>query len=555
MDSELLIDSNVLDYLDNKTQEINLLLEKFNVRKTSGPHERISIDRLLSFLCVDYFPETTAISEIFLSQQYPIIPQAIIDAFHGVVSEAPLNIMKIFAERFLKLLKNEGWMRPLKAFCQRQYGLKKESDLFLIEIKDFSFSSIVYRLNFQIGHDNKKNICFFLKKISRLQASNELLYFNLQKKLLTIAKFSHIPTVLLNKDSQDALLLSPIIPGIESDTILSILMQTEEYISNNSDKIYIRKAIEVLIEGFFSHAALGDVLARNDRNFMNTFIAPVFEGVTQNNILNQLSNNEQVLSFSRFIAEKGNQSISLIGFDFTWLLDAVNVDWIFADISFGVSEINLLSLLAEFDVDSESNISSYEKRRKMILHYYQVYYNKLKSFINSSEVIISELKRSYSGSESQEKLKSFQEILKLIGDGKEFSIKIFRRYLVDYRIRKLYKVTLVSLYKQIIKSNDVDYMEAIEKSELLKYIPEQSIADTAYPSIMLELECFRGVLSNNDIAVLDKDKRKKISWESVIARIDALSELVDFKVCEELQVKKQFIINDATCLMEEIVNI
>jgi len=534
-------------YYETASKKINLLLEKYDIRNSKGELEEVAADNLKALLSFDGFFQSTPIQSIFFDQKQQFVPQEIILAFRSIISDSPTSIKAVFYNDFLTLLAKKGWDKPLITYFEKQYNFPSDGIIILDELKDFSFGTGVYRVTFQLRGPRREKVTLFLKGSSGVQSHNELLYFRLQKHFLSTACFAKMPFILSNTDNKEELLLSPLIPGVASDTIFSKLIQTHRNAKHDDNKQILKEALEVLIEAFLRHAALGDLLGRNDRHLRNSLIAPVVDGMPQKNTLEHLNNPEKILAYAKTIVTKKIEAFTLIDFDLAWLLGETNAGWILADIDFGLSELNLLSLLAEFnDYDSEMN-PFYEKRKEYIEHYFDVYCQKLEAILEKKEILFSEITKCFSPEVSEEKLKILTQEITLAEKSKESVVKLFERYLLNYRIRRVHKATLVALHKNAMQSNNIHLLNALEEAELLKYIPPHSVFASFVPSVLLQLQCFRGVLSRKDMMTLSKEER--ISWETVASNITTIAEKFNSELFKALQDKKHFISNDATELL------
>ena len=342
-------------YYEATAKKINLLLEKYDIRDQKGKLEEVSAEQLRILLSFSGFFQSTPLKAIFFDQKHQYIPQDIIHTFRSIISDPPPNIKVIFFNIFISLLTAKGWDKPLSTYLEKEYNFPPDGIVILDDLKDFSLGFGVYRVTFQLKIPGKEKIIVFLKQSNEIRSYNELLYFHLQKELLPTSSQAKLPCILSNKEKEE-ILLSPLVPGVASDTALSTLMQNYRKTKNNTQKFHIKKILEVLVEAFISHAALSDVLGRNDRHLMNSLIEFIDDGVSKSNILEDLNNPEAVLAYAKTIETKKTQAISLIDIDLKWLLGERNTDWALADIDFGLSELNLLSLLPEFnDYDLKTN--------------------------------------------------------------------------------------------------------------------------------------------------------------------------------------------------------
>jgi len=535
-------------YYETATKEINALLAKYNILNSNGKLEELSADQFKALLSFASFFQSTPLRSIFFDQKQQFVPPEIIYVFRRIISDPPASIKAVFFNAFITLLTAKGWDKPLSAYFEKHYNVPSDGTIILKELKDFSFGSGVYRVTFQLRVPGREKITVFLKGSCGVQSRNELLYFHLQKQFLSTASYAKAPVILSNKENNDELLLSPLIPGAASDTILSKLTQAHRKTKHNEHKSILKQALEILIEAFLRHAALGDLLGRNDRHLMNSFIACVVDGIPQKSTLEDLNNPEKILAFANIIVTQKITAFSLIDFDLAWLLGEKNAGWILADIDFGLSELNLLSLFAEFnDYNSKTN-PFYERRKEYVERYFNVYCQKQQAILEDKEILFSEIKKFYAAEISEEKLKILTQGIIFFERSKQPVFKMFERYLLNFRIRRVHKETLVALYKIAKESNNMDLLNALQEAELLKYLPPQSAFATSELNVFLQLQCFRGVLSKEDMITLSQERTT--TWETIASNIANIAAEFNSTLFKDLQDKTQFIKNDTAELLQ-----
>jgi hypothetical protein len=268
-------EEDVKIYYETAARKINLLLEKYNIRNAKGMLEQVSANEMRALLSLNGFFQSTPLKSIFFDQKQQFVPMEIIQVFRNIISDAPANIKAIFFNTFISLLTKKGWDKALSAYFEKHYNFPLDGIIILEDLKDFSVGFGVYRATFQLRTPRRDRVIVFLKKPYNTRAYNELLYLHLQKDLLPTACYAKIPCILSDKENNEELLLSPLIPGITSDTALSLLTRAYRETTNDSHKITLKISLEMIIEAFISHAALGDLLGRNDRHLMNSMIASV----------------------------------------------------------------------------------------------------------------------------------------------------------------------------------------------------------------------------------------------------------------------------------------
>lgn len=543
-------EEQINSYYESAAQKINLLLNCYGVRNAVGQLEEVSVNQLKHSLSLEGFFQATILQAIFFDHKQQYVPEEIIQAFRNIISAAPFQIKTAILEIFVNLLATKGWETSLSRYFEQTYHFPKNGIIELIDLKDFSLGFGVYKATFQLSLPEIKKVTIFLKQAHGLRAYNEQLYFYLQKAFLSTAKFAKMPWLVSSAITNETLLLSPLMSGVESDIALSLLKYEHDSAENSEDKSIIKKALEVLIETFIEHSALGDLLGRNDRHLMNSLIFSVADGIPQTTAVKDLVAHKNLLTFANKIAENKAEAFGLIDIDLKWLLEEKNYHWIFADIDFGLSEINLLSLLDEFNNVDAKNNQFLETRKKYIAYYFAIYTNTQKVLLENQALIFSAIKTIYPLEFAEKKLMLLAQQISYLENNRKCIIKVFEHYLLNYRIRLAHKETLFMLYKIAKKSNNVDLLTDLRHADLLKYLPPDSAFDTYEPSVILELQCFRGVLSRKDQAAISQHDR--VCWEGVASNISLVAEQHNQDLFTALEEKKKFISQDTEILLNFI---
>lgn len=186
-----------------------------------------------------------------------------------------------------------------------------QADWVIKEIEDHTimFSS-VFKVTYVDRNDPKKEIEVFLKRDNdHGKLINDVVYAQLQNKFLS-GPLQSVPVYLKDRQDQHGVLISFRYPG-------GSLRQGVEELLRRHDEPLNRKFIHRLAE----HAALADVMGRNDRKMSNT---------------NMELHKDRIGS--------------LVDIDNIYLLDGPqNYEWLLQDIAEGVGEINVLGMLSEDD--------------------------------------------------------------------------------------------------------------------------------------------------------------------------------------------------------------
>lgn len=540
-------------YYESVTNKINLLLNKYEIHDANSQVEQVSTSQLRELLSVTGFFQATPLKSIFFDQKQQYVPEEIVDAFRSIISDAPLNIKAVFFNTFITLLIKKGWDTSLSEYFEQQHGFPSDGIIILEDLKDFSLGFGVYKATFRLGVPHAERITIYLKRDYDLRAYNEIVYFHLQKKFLSAVSATKTPYILSNKVHDEFLLLSPLIHGIPSEIALSILTYHYKKIRSNDHKRILKKALDKIIEEFFNHAALADLLGRNDRHLMNSLIDFVIDSEPQNIALDDLLNIEKLLTWAQNIVENKIAAVSLFNIDSKWLLGEKNADWALIDIDFGLSEINLLSLLTEFnDFDCRTNMF-FEQRKRTIAYYFNVYCQKHKTLMENKEVFLSAIKKFYPSHISDGKLKLLAQRISVFENSKNPIIKLFERYLLNYRIRLIHREALFALYKIATEFNELNILNVLKEADLLIYLPPRAATASSETSAFHQLQCFRGVLSKKDQAMLSESNR--IIWETVASNISKIAKNFDADIFYSLEDKKKFIYDDTHLLLNSITNL
>lgn len=532
----LATDEEIERYYEAAADKINHLLSQYAVRDVDGELAVITVDRLKAQWSLECLFESTPIASIFFNQKQQFVPQDIIQSFRSIVSDAPDNIKAVFFHQFLLWLEQKGWDQSLSAYFERRYDFPSDGIVVLQALKDCSIGAAVYGVTFQLRSLHREKITVFLKQGTRDQFCNERLYARLQKQLLLTARFAEEPFDLVSADAQEVLMLSPEISGVASDVMLSTLQYAYQHAERHDDKNLFQQTLKIFIDAFIRHSVLGDMLGRNDRHLLNSLIAPIVDGVPVHNTRNLIHHPDSLLSFCRRLVLDEGEAFSLIDFDIAWLLGEENAQYSLDDIDCGLSELNLLSLLAEFnDYDAELN-PFFDQRKETIEHCFSVYCQQLDSILGERDTVFSEIAVCFSSERVDEKSKILQERILFFEDSVDAVIQLFERYLLNFRIRRVYKDTLFSLYSMAMQVNQVDLLDALRDAELLHYLPPGSVLASYNPSVFLQLQCFRGVRGD--------------AWDTISSSIATIAERFNGELFSTLEDKKQFIITDSAELLE-----
>ena len=178
----------------------------------------------------------------------------------------------------------------------------------------------------------------------------------------------------------------------------------------------------------------------------------------------------------------------------------------------------------------------------------------LKTKVNSTNScntvnIISEINKCYTSQDSDKKINLLSQQIERCRETKKYTIKLFKRYLLTFRIRMVYKSTLYALHDMANESNNTNLLNALKNADLLKYIPPQ-FSTSANLNVFLQLQCFRGVLSKKDMIILSE--KRSTNWEAIASNISMIAKQFNSPLFKALQNKILFIKNDTVKLLNAL---
>ncbi|KJJ84128.1 L-aspartate oxidase [Candidatus Omnitrophus magneticus] len=496
-----LLQFNPKDYswFDNEWRELYQIIEyyKTNIGQLKTIIEKhlnqnISVDAsdLLQtfYSTADGFFGANIIKEIYFNGKNPHVSPDVIRTLRNFVNTAPSMIKETLLRVFTENIKHLSWDKGITEYLKQQYGYT--GSFTITDITDFSIGTGVYKVTLSLNSAREKlDIEIFLKREHSVHRDlrNEIAYLNCEKLFLKDAMLDRLPFYYSNElPGKPDLLIAPVLNGQSLDSELSSLKLSNsknkwqintESESISQEKKYIFKIVMALAK----HAALGDILGRNDRNLANTRIlsnaARNIESIIDFDISNMLDN-----------AEKGEKP---------WYL---NYDWILEDIKQGLSEVTLLALLKEYKKNTiNKNLSQRLKTRSEIIEVWKKEYLKTWEEITLPEnmkKIKDIIKKVYKGTPAviSKKIAVLEKFTKI--DPNKFLKQIFSAFLFDYEKRQLYLDSL-SRVKEKAGIAATGYLN--------KYIPVSADSSLSNKTVI-----FRGILSENFLKRHEITRRKSI---------------------------------------------
>src|SRR5205085_5397945 len=106
--------------------------------------------------------------------------------------------------------------------------------------------------------------------------------------------------------------------------------------------------------------------------------------------------------------------------------------------------------------------------------YFEVYCQKQEAILEEKELLFSAIKEIYPPHILQKKLQFLTQVIDFFEKSKMPVVNLFKRYLLNFRIRLIHKETLVALDRMAKESSNINLLNALKKTDLLKHLPPQS---------------------------------------------------------------------------------
>ena len=191
-----------------------------------------------------------------------------------------------------------------------------------------------------------------------------------------------------------------------------------------------------------------------------------------------------------------------------------------------------------------------KKEKKYIEYYFHIYYQNKNKLLNKKDFILSKIKEFYPDNIAKEKINIFNQNILFFTKNEMGIVTIFERYLLNFRIRLIYKLMLIQLNNMAQDSHEPHFINTLRSSYLQKYIPSPLYFNQDKASVSIKLQCFRGVLSKKDMITLDK--KTDISWETVAFDILTITKKFNTNLFKSLIRKEEFIKTDTVALLADI---
>lgn len=498
----------VVKYYQANTGKLKDIIEKQLDRKVLMDET----DLLQSFYLVDDgFFSSNVIRHIYFTGKNPHVSPQVIQASRELVNLAPPAVKDTLLELFMENFRRLCWDKGIAEYLKKEHSYR--GAFTFTDIADFSVGNGVYRIKIALDDmDGRPEVEFFMKRqhINGIDLRNEIAYLDCERLFLGDALVERLPFYYRNRTAgKPDLLIAHI---IQKKSLDSHLFDRK---ASAQERELLAKVVVLLAR----HAALGDILGRNDRTLSNTMI-----------FANMVGGIESIVDFD--IAEMLDMDK---GGDEPWYL---NYDWIVEDVKQGISEITALTLLDGYETNrvEKTQREMLKTKTELFKLWRDEYVSQCKaiSLPENVEKIKRVIRNTYRDTPAivSEKIAVLEKRLKV--EPEEFLKQIFSAQLVDYQMRRLYQ----------------DYLEKVKTKSApgaLGFVEKYLILSPG-ASLSSMLESFRGILSEDFL------KRRRIkgrmSTEEMFKEADKLvGDHLGKRALDELKRKSRRIRNEARVIM------
>ncbi|OED37232.1 hypothetical protein AB834_02070 [PVC group bacterium (ex Bugula neritina AB1)] len=470
----------MLDYFQGRVETLNKVLCEASglchLGDLTGKHflEQLSYRKIFG---------RNVIKDLYFGGRKSHVPRVVIDTYRSVINDAPPDIKKDLNSLFEKRIYELGWVPFLEDYFFKNFGYN--DDWSISNVEDHSIGAGVYCLTFLLK-DKNKSVDLFLKREfdDGFTLKHESFYHAIQAKFIH-PEFIAPQPVYYHSQQGNSLSVAERFPGISSETFFRFWMTGAQKIDIEINDIFVTCLAK--------HAAMGDVLGRNDRHLGNSHLASV------------TSSGEETKDLNIFMDINESQKLWMIDFDIQYLLESNSDDWILEDIRQGLSEINLLPFLLEVSSSSKNSL----KRCLSLFHeVYITFLNQIKT-PKSLEWIESFAQNIYGQDFAKQLTLSLSHKVDFLMT-MDWKKDYYRAFLVDYR----YRFFLKNLLEDKFRRNP-------SKNEWIEYIDAKSSKGAAF-----QLEAFRGVSAKNFVSQKKLGFRK--NWEDLELKLRVFLGKEDF---------------------------
>ena len=306
------------------------------------------------------------------------IESPIFREYTDIINKAPEEIKSKILRLFRKKYYDLGWDAGIAQYLKEQYHY--ESDYEIVDIIDKSVVKGIYKVRIRMADTNEIVEIFIKKAEKRVDLRNEVAFWKTVKICFTPlyggSHLAQLPVFYKNNAGPDILIMPCVGTGQLSDPV--------------TQKRFVEQ-----IPMLAAHAALGDIVGRNDRDLGNIrFDENVAYGI---DISNFLGSDE-------------------------------DYDWIIEDIMQGIDEMTLLTLLPDYANGPES-------RRELLKQWVDEYRKTWEYARRNNDIIKRIINETYGNGTGEGKIELLTERLKERETVLEQRLKA---QLIDYETRRLY---------------------------------------------------------------------------------------------------------------------
>lgn len=486
-----MIDSETVDIFDSsvslksyyyqKSTQFKLLLHKVLPQSFESYIHCLNEKDLYQVLYSQNLFGSNVIRKIFFDKYKAYVHREVVSFYRQIINQAPPSIKKKIQRVFRRYFKLNHINKYFLLFFKKN-GI--DVDWFRIEgIEDYSVGSGVYKLSALIHYQGREScICFFVKLSRRSYLENEPFFAQILDQMRSSVRTRpSMVHCLIHQDQY--LLISPLIPGISSEILLSDILRSQPYLQEKSPDFLFE-----FYKCIIFNSPLSDLLARTDRHLSNSHIqvGKNLKGLYFDNKIQQDLPLEQIGTDYLVALKKDLMAgeMSFIPFDCQYLLDQQNKEWIYEDICQGISELNTVSLLFPHFLMSLPSMDPFLIRLSRII--VDIYCCESVRLKENLPLMKQKIKEHYSSHLWDEKIETLDNFYALVFNQKHYS-KILYHLFVDYRLRLFCKKAIQTMSLSDIPDS---------------YSFLHSIFDTSYHlvSASIQMESFRGVNSIVDSA-------------------------------------------------------
>ncbi|MFC1594529.1 hypothetical protein ACFL38_04300 [Candidatus Omnitrophota bacterium] len=454
---------------------------KQEIEQNSGKKVSIGLFEFMAYLYdLDRFYSSNVIHDIYFDGQMPQVDESIILMQRNIVNEAPANIKETLLKIFNRHFRTLGWMEVMKDYMRLDRDF--EEDLDIVHIEDCSVGWGAYRLVFNSRYDRKKQANVVIRRNNPgSNLINDVFYSELQNSFGHLyLDIESMPFYARHKKDRDKdILIARVFPGASLEHALNARIVHIVGAQRKGDKAtetVERTLLRNIFLRLFENSVIADIIGRNDRKIGNTFL--------------EIDEDDR---------------IQIIDYDVSECLQPINYPWGLEDIRMGVTVLALITVLPEYQ-DPQS-------RARLISELEEIYVHRWLRIAADRRWIIRKIWQHYGlvldADEIEEKIAVLNRRLRQ--NPRKVFAGIIQALTVDYLQRREYVEKLC----EIFHDDSLAGREAqVRLADLKPYVAYEQ------GPVVLSLEAFRGILSQEFIHQLGPEYAQRRSIEKVCQRID-----------------------------------